>query len=182
MATFYFTYGSDERFPYQGGWTEVEAPTLKEACDLFRLVHPRRDPTVPIGNYSDVYTEEEFRETGMPLEGNRGACCHERIALNVEVPGSQRNTSPGNRKAEPPEMPLLEAVRDTSASVLESGLAMSGNILLDSGIEDVARKLGLPVETEPDEDENGPFAFNVIRLGGVEALQIDDEYIPEDGV
>ena len=181
MSIFYFTYGSDERFPYQGGWTEVEAPTLKDACDLFRLVHPWRDPTVPIGNYSDVYTEEEFRETDMPLYGNRGAYCHERIALNVEVPGNQRKTSPGQWKKWALEMSLLDAVCDSSANILEGNLAMSGSILLDSGIEDVARKLGLPVEAEPDEDENGPFAFLVARMGGVEILQVDDGYVPEDG-
>ena len=116
----------------------------------------------------------------MPIEGNRGAFCHERIALMVEVPGNQRSVSSEKWKVKPPEMPLLETMRDSSARVLESSLTMSGNILLDSGIEDVARKLGLPVETEPDKDENGPFAFLVARMGGVEVLQVDDGYIPED--
>ena len=92
-------------------------------------------------------------------------------------------TSPeanGGEITEAMELSLLDTVCDSSANILEGNLAMSGTILLDSGIEDVARKLGLPVETEPDEDENGPFAFKVIRLGGVEALQIDDEYVPEE--
>ena len=59
--------------------------------------------------------------------------------------------------------------------------AKKGSVLLDSGIEKFADIHDLPVEIEPDEDENGPFAFKAVRLyGGMEVLQVDDEYVPEE--
>ena len=55
-----------------------------------------------------------------------------------------------------------------------------GSVLLDSGIEKFADIHGLPVETEPAEDGNGPFAFKAVRLyGGMEVLQVDDECVPD---
>lgn len=78
MARFYFTYGGNEVFPFQGGWTEVEAEDRHKACAAFRAYHP--DITEGILNCSDVYTQEDFMETGM-AEDNLGACCHEYISL-----------------------------------------------------------------------------------------------------
>lgn len=78
MAKFYFTYGT-EGFPYVGGWTEVEAETRAAACAVFRIYHP--DKIKGVLNCSDVYDQNEFMASGM-IDGNRGACCHERISLN----------------------------------------------------------------------------------------------------
>ena len=59
--------------------------------------------------------------------------------------------------------------------------AKNGSVLLSSGIEKFADIHGLPVEIEPDEDENGPFAFKTVRLdGGIKVLQVDDERLPEE--
>ena len=79
MAKFYFTYGTSRQFPYCGGWTEVEAKSEREAICAFRAYHPDQSPHCL--NCSDYYTEERFKRTSMYHEGNRGAYCHERIAL-----------------------------------------------------------------------------------------------------
>lgn len=76
MKVFY-TFGSDERFPFCGGWVEIEANSLKEAHAVFRAHYP--DVTPGILNCSDYYTEEQFNDTDMPVTGNRGAYCHRRL-------------------------------------------------------------------------------------------------------
>ena len=84
MATFYFTYGSDERFPFWYGWTEIEAPDMATACAAFRHFHPNRDPEDPRLNCADYYTEAEFKATGMYEKGNcYGTYCYERITLTL---------------------------------------------------------------------------------------------------
>lgn len=84
MSKFYFTYGTDGH-PYYGGWSEVIAPNIHAACDLFRAFHPDRTPGIL--NCSDVYTEEEFESdrSGMFKSGNFGAYCHEVLCINREV-------------------------------------------------------------------------------------------------
>ena len=82
MARFYFTYGTDGQ-PYVGGWTEVEAPDRKSACAVFRAYHP--DKWEGLVNCSSIYTEEQFKETRMYLEGNYGFRCHEVITLRREA-------------------------------------------------------------------------------------------------
>ena len=84
MPKFYFTYGSDERFPFQGGWTEIEAPSKAMACAAFREYHPDLDPEVRCLNCSDVYTEEEFGDTMEWVGANYKDRCHERITLAIE--------------------------------------------------------------------------------------------------
>ena len=81
---FYFTYGSDERFPYQNGWTEVDAPDKSTACAAFRHYHPDRDPEIPCLNCAEVYTES-FAETLVPFGVNHEGRCHERITLTREL-------------------------------------------------------------------------------------------------
>ena len=84
MAKFYFTYGSDPRFPFQDGWTEVEAPSFVLACAAFRNFHPDRDPEVLCLNCADVYTEEDFQNnTLMYFQTNYKDRCHERITLTL---------------------------------------------------------------------------------------------------
>ena len=85
MAKFYFTYGTSRQFPFQGGWTEVEAPSYDAACTAFRAFHPEASPNYL--NCCEVYTEEWFKETKMYTEGNFGSRCHERITLLRECNG-----------------------------------------------------------------------------------------------
>lgn len=73
----FYTFGTDPCFPFCGGWVEVEAPTMKEAHALFREYYPDREPGIL--NCSDYYTEEQFKESDMPVIGNRGAFCHCRL-------------------------------------------------------------------------------------------------------
>ena len=191
MATFYFTYGLDERYPYQGGWTEVEAPTLKDACDLFRLVHPWRDPEVPIGNYADVYTEEEFQDTTMWLKGNFRDRCHERVSIMREPrKGVGAHLMKGSQTTFIRLLELLmEMARTNPENILQSDLRVSGSVLLDGGAEALSRALALNSTLyETDADEKGPIWFTIGKFNDVEIIQVDpfDEFCQpptlEDGV
>lgn len=81
MPRFYFTYGTDGQ-PFVGGWTEIESPNVDVACFAFRHIHPDRTPGLL--NCSSVYTEEQFKLTGMNgPEGNFGRFCQETITVNI---------------------------------------------------------------------------------------------------
>lgn len=58
---FYFTYSSSG-MAYEGGWTEVEAPSITIAVQAFTAFHRAVNG---ITACSDIYTESEFRKTGM---------------------------------------------------------------------------------------------------------------------
>lgn len=80
METFYFTYGTDKNFPFQGGWTEVHAADRNQAVALFRREHP--DKTPGLVNCSSIYTEKQFQDKVLPLYKDGGAfwsVCHECI-------------------------------------------------------------------------------------------------------
>ena len=80
METFYFTYGTDKNFPFQGGWTEVHAPDRNQAVALFRREHPDRSPGLV--NYSSIYTKKQFQDKVLPLYKDGDAfwsVCHECI-------------------------------------------------------------------------------------------------------
>lgn len=81
MPKFYFTYGTDGQ-PYVGGWTEIEAPDAKIACDIFRAFHSDKIPGIL--NCSSVYPEAQFVKTEMFREDNFGRRCVERIVLSRE--------------------------------------------------------------------------------------------------
>ena len=197
MARFYFTYGSDERFPFQYGWTEIEAPSRALACAVFREHHPDRDPEEPCLNCVDVYTEEEFKNTPEFMQVNWRDRCRERIAMTLmrEVPDENNEAEGVAMKPDKRKKKLLREIARKLASTAMTLFGLSimrgvvildvdakdGSVLLDSGIEKFADIHNLPVEMEPTEDENGPFAFKVVRLnGGIEVLQVDDEYVPEE--
>lgn len=199
MPKFYFTYGSDERFPFQYGWTEIEAPSYDLACAVFREHHPDRDPEEHCLNCADVYTEDEFKDTPDFMQANWRDRCHERITMTLMREPLDETSDEGDGKMKPDKRKrkcLREIARKLASTAMTLfGLsimrgvvildvdAKNGSVLLDSGIEKFADIHDLPVETEPDEDENGPFAFKVVRLyGGMEVLQVDDEYIPEESV
>lgn len=92
MAKFYFTYGSSESMPFQGGWTEIEVtgPGTSDvlagqiACGAFRAVHPDPYPNAPL-QCAGVYREEDFKKTSMHQVGrNLGKGCVERIRIEVQ--------------------------------------------------------------------------------------------------
>lgn len=88
---FYYTYGTDSRFPFRGGWTEVTAPSRDIADQVFMAVHPPRDESQFL-NCSFVYGEESFRKTAMHQDGNYGKRCHERICITVTPVTEQEET------------------------------------------------------------------------------------------
>lgn len=77
---FYFTYSSSG-MAYEGGWTEVEAPSKATAVQVFSSFHR---PVNGITACSDIYTESEFRKTGMLDGGNFGAKTCEKITITRE--------------------------------------------------------------------------------------------------
>ena len=75
LRYYYFTFGTDPDYPFAGGWVTVAAPSRQAAVQIFRLYYPNEAGTDAL-NCADVYTEEEFKETGMEETGNFGAFCH----------------------------------------------------------------------------------------------------------
>jgi hypothetical protein len=103
MPKFYFTYGPDKHFPYQDGWTEVDAPDITTAHNLFRAIHPSKEQTSM--NCAFIYTEDEWSRISMSIKGNFGKFCHEKISYTVQnedtdaVPKpstDQQSGKPGN--------------------------------------------------------------------------------------
>lgn len=60
MEFFYFTYGTDPGYPFEGGYTLIFADNVKEAIKLFRKRHPDRHEGVV--NCAFIYTADEFEE------------------------------------------------------------------------------------------------------------------------
>lgn len=78
--TYYFTFGTDPEFPYQGGWVEVQATSRDEAVEKFNKFYPPRYPDRAFVNCAFIYPEEAFKETRMyELANNLGYACHDRI-------------------------------------------------------------------------------------------------------
>ena len=71
---FYYTFGTDPRFPFYRGWVEVIADNRDKADALFRAMWPDRTPGIL--NCAFVYTEERFKTTpmykGHPEEKHHG--------------------------------------------------------------------------------------------------------------
>ena len=67
-----------------------------------------------------------------------------------------------------------------TGQAISANVELRGDILLDHGIEKFGGNLaGNTMEKEPAEDDS--CAFLIARMGGVEILQIDDEF-PEESV
>lgn len=74
---FYYTFGTDKKFPYQNGWIEIAAPSQTEANDIFNQFYPPRDNNQQILNCAFVYTEEKFRKTAIFNQNkNHNHGCH----------------------------------------------------------------------------------------------------------
>lgn len=58
MEKVYFSYGMDERFPFQDGYTEIEAPSRTIAVRMFQAIHPDRIPGII--NCAWIYAEDTF--------------------------------------------------------------------------------------------------------------------------
>lgn len=85
MSKFYFTYGTDPNYPYRGGWTEVEAPSLGAAIEIFQQYHPDRPGTGCV-NCAFYYTQEQWDREDNVMRAETFDCrCHERIGISREV-------------------------------------------------------------------------------------------------
>lgn len=80
MQKFYFTYGTDPAYPFQGGWTLIVAPDEKTAVQIFRVFHPDRFGSGCL-NCADYYRGERFEKSKMYKDGNFGAYCREVIKV-----------------------------------------------------------------------------------------------------
>lgn len=79
LPVFYFTYASDEKFPFHAGWTEVRARDRSQACAIFNAHHPPRDDSACV-NCSWIYDEAQFRNTEMyKRNDNFGKGCVEKL-------------------------------------------------------------------------------------------------------
>ena len=77
LNKYYFTFGTDKRYPYCGGWVEVYAISLYHAVTLFRNKYLDRTGAGVV-NCADYYREELFPDEFFK-NGNLGACCHDVI-------------------------------------------------------------------------------------------------------
>ena len=66
---FFFTYGTDPEFPYQGGWTEISADNFMTALRVFQLFHPNRSGSTAY-NFAFAYNETNWKNTRMFKENN----------------------------------------------------------------------------------------------------------------
>lgn len=96
----YYTFGSDERYPFRGGWVEIEAPSVAAAHRAFRALYPDRDPDIALLNCADYYSESTFASTGMAQAGNLGAFCHRKIRYD-DLFGEKNFTAQARRAGEP---------------------------------------------------------------------------------
>lgn len=70
LSKYYFSFGTAEYFPYQGGHVIVKARSRYEATEKFRKKYPDYQPGFL--NCSFVYDEVEWDETTM-----KNSVCHE---------------------------------------------------------------------------------------------------------
>lgn len=73
---FYFTFGTDRRFPFCGGWVEILAKDMQAAQKIFEQHYPSR-PGSDLLNCAFCYTEDDFKKTLMYRQDNWGRRCWE---------------------------------------------------------------------------------------------------------
>lgn len=83
METVIFTFGTDTKYPFQGGWVKITAPTYKICLKIFKALYPHPDKELQDKclNCAFAYRLEEFLETEMAEYGNFGQFCHEAYVL-----------------------------------------------------------------------------------------------------
>jgi len=69
---FYFTFGNSGKQVFEGGWVRIKALTFGEAVEKFKARYGERAMRDNFVNCASMYTEEEFKQTGMAEKGNLG--------------------------------------------------------------------------------------------------------------
>lgn len=86
MAKFYYTYGTNEHHPFNGGWTEINADSRDIADKIFGIFHPNSPGKENYLNCAFIYDEKTFRNTEMGKRNcNLGAGCQECIDVTKTV-------------------------------------------------------------------------------------------------
>ncbi len=78
---FYFTYGTTPEYPFCGGWTLIVAKDWDTAERVFRAFHRGE-------SYAFAYSQKDMEKTGMLVNGNAGAFCHEKIVIDEQTRAS----------------------------------------------------------------------------------------------
>lgn len=63
MEKYYFTFGSDIKYPYQNGYIIVQADNLNQAIEKFRNKYPDRNKGVV--NCAFWYSHQQWKNTTM---------------------------------------------------------------------------------------------------------------------
>lgn len=61
MQWFYFTFGSDEQFPYPNSYMKIKAKTMNKAIRVFMTCHPNRHGSTAY-NASECYHQKRWDE------------------------------------------------------------------------------------------------------------------------
>lgn len=69
--TYYFTFGISGNHAFNGGWVKVIATGKASAIQTFLKAYPRAAGSMTL-HIADIYTAEEFANTGMLEKGNFG--------------------------------------------------------------------------------------------------------------
>ena len=77
LSNYYFTFGTDERYAYRGGWVQIEAESMNRAMEIFQQRFPGQTPEML--NCAGYYTEAQFERTDMARNGNLGAGCQMKL-------------------------------------------------------------------------------------------------------
>jgi len=62
MNRYFYTFGSDLKFPYQNGWVEIRAVSWEEAHAKFRARFPSRPGHDGTLNCAFFYDEEQWKK------------------------------------------------------------------------------------------------------------------------
>ena len=82
MERYYFTFGMNPHYLFEGGWVEIQAPNIQAAAQIFKAYYPNPEDSETL-NCADYYTEDQFARSGMH-NGNLGAKCHLVIGPQLE--------------------------------------------------------------------------------------------------
>lgn len=115
MRNYYFTFGTDERFPFKNNeYIRVTAPNIVEAKEIFRQVHPNREGSELL-NYAFDYTEEEFdriRDKHYEKTGLREMLCYTNDKKKIEITSINYETTYSTIKVHCQELEEIEETEE----------------------------------------------------------------------
>lgn len=81
MNTVIFTFGTDRKYPFTGGWVKITAPNRRICLKIFKALYPHPEEPETMLNCAFAYDIEDFNETDMARNGNFGNFCHKEFVL-----------------------------------------------------------------------------------------------------